>query len=268
MNRPASRVAAGADADVASAPALRTDGITWRAGGVTILDQVGLTVHSGEHLAVIGPNGAGKTSLFNVLSGVHRPDSGRIDLFGREITRISSFRRARLGLGRTFQASSVFGSLPARDNVRVAVHAAGSHSADRGVGRWKASAGDRAADGYLERVGLAHAARTPAGLLSHGDKRKLDIAMVLATEPKVILLDEPLAGVAAADIPELLDLIAGLTREPAGRTVVMVEHHIESVLRLADRVAVLHHGALLACDTPSAITSNPAVQEAYLGQEL
>jgi branched-chain amino acid transport system ATP-binding protein len=244
-------------------PALRTTHVTWRAGGVTILDGIDLTVHIGEFLAVIGPNGAGKTSLFHVLSGIRRPDAGRVELLGTDVTRLSTHRRARLGLGRTFQTSSVFGSLSVSDNVALATHAAARRTEH---GRWSRRRADKV-DGYLERVGLSHLRGVPAAVLSHGDKRKLDIALVLAAQPRVILLDEPLAGVATADIPDLLTVVAGLTRGPDECTVVMVEHHLESVLRLADRIAVLHHGALLACDTPPAIVGNPAVQQAYLGQE-
>ena len=245
------------------APALRTTDITWRAGGVTILEGISLTVHIGEFLAVIGPNGAGKTSLFHVLSGIRRSDAGRVELLSTDVTRLSTHRRARLGLGRTFQASSVFGSLSVRENVAVAAHAAAGRSIRRGKSRCTADQ----LDAHLERVGLRHLRDVPAAVLSHGDKRKLDIALVLAAQPRVILLDEPLAGVATADIPDLLEVVASLTGGPDERTVVMVEHHLESVLRLADRIAVLHHGALLACDTPAAIVSNPTVQQAYLGQE-
>jgi branched-chain amino acid transport system ATP-binding protein len=254
-------------ADRAATPALQTHQLSRQVGGVTIVDKVSLAVDPGEFLAVIGPNGAGKTSLFNLVSGIRTPSSGRVDLHGHDITSLAAHRRARHGLGRTFQSSTLFETLSARECVRLAVHAHHRPKLDL----WRRAAHDThvndLADDHLAEVGLTAADR-PSGLMSHGDKRKLEIALLLATQPRVMLLDEPLAGVASADIGPLLEVIATLTTASERRSVLMVEHHIESVLRLADRVAVLHHGALLACDTPQAVIANPAVQEAYLGQEL
>ena len=258
---------AGVASDTLATPALHTGILTWKIGAVAILDAVTLTAQVGEFVGVIGPNGAGKTSLFNLVSGLHRPTEGRIQLAGTDITTLAPHRRARLGLGRTFQSSAVFGSLSVADNVRLAVAARRPQ-----LGLIRTVARDRqvntTAHTYLEQVGLAHQWDRPAGLLAHGDKRKLEIAIVLAGDPSVILLDEPLAGVAPADIPGLLDVIGALTRDHAARTVLMVEHHIEAILHLADRVAVFHHGGLLACDTPAAVMSNATVQEAYLGEDI
>lgn len=245
-------------------PVLAAEHLSLQIGGARILDDVSLSVSAGEMLGVIGPNGAGKTTLFNLISGVIAPTSGTIRLDGRDVTNEQIHARARAGLGRTFQTSSLFNGLSALENVRLAaqVELGGSLSILRFPHR-----GDRATSVALERleeVGLAHHAGTDAGVLSHGDKRKLEIAMLLATEPKVILLDEPMAGVASGDVPGLVEVIRGL-HKGAGRTVLMVEHHIEVILGLVDTVAVMHHGQVLAHDTPDAVMANPAVQSAYLG---
>ncbi|WP_091555837.1 ABC transporter ATP-binding protein [Micromonospora pattaloongensis] len=246
---------------------LSTRGLSWRIGEVAIVDGVDLDLAPGEFLGVIGPNGAGKTSLFNLITGVRRPTAGQVLLHGREITDLPPHRRARRGLGRTFQASSVFGSLSVRENVRLAVQAQRGGS----LRLWRRAAADRevvaAADAVLERVGLAHRAAAQAGTLAHGEKRKLEIALLLAGEPTVMLLDEPMAGVSAEDVPELVAVIRSLTGD-TGRSVLMVEHHMDVILELADRIAVMHHGALLACDTPQTVMANAVVQEAYLGEEL
>ncbi|MEV0330154.1 ABC transporter ATP-binding protein [Micromonospora echinospora] len=246
---------------------LATRGLTWRIGEVAIVDDVHLDLTAGEFLGVIGPNGAGKTSLFNLITGLRRPTTGTVLLDGRDISALPPHRRARLGLGRTFQASSVFGSLSVRENVRLAVQAHRGGS----MKLWRRAAADRevvaAADAALDRVGLAHRGTALAGTLAHGEKRKLEIALLLAGEPRVMLLDEPMAGVSAEDVPELVSVIKSLTGE-SGRAVLMVEHHMDVILELADRIAVMHHGALLACDTPETVMANPTVQEAYLGEAL
>jgi branched-chain amino acid transport system ATP-binding protein len=237
--------------------------LSWRAGGARIVSDVTFEVAEGEFVAVIGPNGAGKTSLFNLISGVLRPSGGAVTLDGVDITREPPQRRARRGLGRTFQTSSVFTSLTVRENVRLAA-AANRGSCLRLWRRAEADAGALAAAAdALERVGLAGRAHEVAGSLSHGDKRKLELAILLATDPRVILLDEPMAGLGAADVPALTELIRSLDR-----TVLMVEHHMNVLLDLADRVAVMHHGALLAIDTPEKVMADPTVQDAYLGEPL
>ncbi|MFR9776539.1 ABC transporter ATP-binding protein [Micromonospora sp. MS34] len=246
---------------------LATRGLTWRIGEVAIVDSVYLDLAPGEFLGVIGPNGAGKTSLFNLITGLRRPTDGRVLLDGADVTALPPHRRARLGLGRTFQASSVFGSLTVRENVRLAVQAHRGGS----MKLWRRAAADRevaaAADAALDRVGLHHRGTALAGTLAHGEKRKLEIALLLAGEPRVMLLDEPMAGVSAEDVPELVSVIRSLTGD-SGRSVLMVEHHMDVILELADRIAVMHHGALLACDTPDTVMANATVQEAYLGESL
>ena len=246
--------------------ALALRGLTWRVGGVSIVDNVDLDLAPGEFLAVIGPNGAGKTSLFNLVSGLRRPSAGTVSTSGRDITRLSPHHRARLGLGRTFQTSAVFGSLSVEQNVRLAVQArrGGSMRLWRTPGNERAVAAE--ASGVLDRVNLVGRERDLAGTLSHGEKRKLEIALLLAAQPKVMLLDEPMAGMSAEEVPALVEVVKGLT--DSGASVLMVEHHMDVVLHLAHRVAVMHHGALLVCDTPEVVMANRTVQEAYLGEEL
>jgi branched-chain amino acid transport system ATP-binding protein len=236
-------------------------------GGATIVADVSLEVAEGELLGIIGPNGAGKTSLFNLLSGIYRPTSGSIELDGRDVTRDRPYRRTRLGLGRTFQVSNVFPLLTVLENVRLAAEASlGGTMRIWRRATWVREALDRA--GWaLDRVGLGARLEATAGQLAHGEKRKLELAMLLAADPRVILLDEPMAGVSAEDVPELVELIRTVHRDEH-KTVLMVEHHMEVVTGLAQRIAVMHHGALLACDTPQAIMADETVQAAYLGQEL
>jgi branched-chain amino acid transport system ATP-binding protein len=251
---------------VSESPILATKDLGLVIGGATIVAGVELEVREGELLGVIGPNGAGKTTLFNLVSGLVRPTSGRVELDGVDITGKPPYRRTRAGLGRTFQVSNVFPLLSVHENVRLAAEAAigGTMRIWRQAGRVK-EAVDRAG-AALERVGLAPRSAAPAGLLSHGDKRKLELAMVLAGDARVILLDEPMAGVSMEDVAELVELIRSVHAD--GKTVLMVEHHMEVVTGLAQRIAVLHHGSLLAVDTPDAIMRNATVQQAYLGEPL
>ena len=233
---------------------LSLTGLSWTVGGSAILSGVDLSVAEGEFVAVIGPNGAGKTSLFNLISGLNRVSAGRIALDGADITTEPPHKRARRGIGRTFQSSSVFPTMTVTEHVALA----------------KQVAAKRRADGPdpLERVRLTEKSAALAADLSHGDKRKLELAMLLASgAERLLLLDEPMAGVASGDVPELVEVIRALHRDE-GRTVLMVEHHMEVLLGLADRVAVMHHGALLAIDTPERIMADARVQEAYVGDAL
>jgi branched-chain amino acid transport system ATP-binding protein len=252
---------------VSTAPILSTEQLGLDIGGATIVADVSLDVATGEFVGVIGPNGAGKTSLFNLLSGLRRASAGRIRLDGDDITNRAPFRRTRLGLGRTFQVSNVFPLLSVRENVRLAAEA----QLGGALRLWRRAEGVREAldraDWALSRVGLGARSRSAAGSLAHGDKRRLELAMVLAGNPRVILLDEPMAGVSVENVEELVELIRTVHVEE-GKTVLMVEHHIEVVTGLADRIAVMHHGRLLACDTPEAIMNDATVQEAYVGETL
>jgi branched-chain amino acid transport system ATP-binding protein len=252
---------------VSATPILATRNLGLDIGGATILSGVELEVREGELLAVIGPNGAGKTTLFNLVSGLLRPTSGTVELAGADVTYEPPFRRTRAGLGRTFQVSNVFPLLTVRENVRLAAEAAlgGTMRIWRRASRFR-EAIDKAS-WALDRVGLGGRAAVLAGSLAHGDKRKLELAMVLAGESRVILLDEPMAGVSMENVPELVELIRSVHVDE-GKTVLLVEHHMEVVTGLAQRIAVLHHGSLLAVDTPAAIMSNEIVQQAYLGEAL
>src|SRR6476659_9244373 len=231
-------------------PILATSNLGLDIGGAKIVVDVSLEVAKGELLGIIGPNGAGKTSLFNLFSGIYRPTAGSIHLNGVDITHQPTFLRTREGIGRTFQVSSVFPLLTTHENVRLAAEA----SLGGTLRLWRRAMSVR---GALVR----------AGGLSHGDKRRLEIAMLLAADKPVLMLDEPMAGLSAEHVPALVELIRAVHTEEK-KTVLMVEHHIDVVTGLAERIAVMHHGALLAVDTPAAVMANETVQSAYLGEEL
>ncbi|MBW8172332.1 ABC transporter ATP-binding protein [Ornithinimicrobium sp. Arc0846-15] len=247
--------------------ALEVRDLALKIGGAQILHDVDLSIATGEILGVIGPNGAGKTTLFNVISGVMAPTTGSITLAGRDITRDRIAARARAGLGRTFQTSSLFTGLSVLENVRLARQVVlGSELSLLKFPRSNDKASTRAKE-LLAEVGLSHRADVRAGNLPHGDKRKLEIAMLLAADPQVVLLDEPMAGVASGDVPELVEVIRRLGTDHSC-TVLMVEHHMEILLGLVDQVAVMHFGTILAKDAPDAVMANPTVQSAYLGESV
>lgn len=254
--------------ETALAPAgevvLQTRGLTWRVGGFTIVEDVDLKVRCGEFLSVIGPNGAGKSTLVNLLSGTALPTAGTIELAGRDVTRAGPAHRVRGGLGRTFQTSSLFPGLPVLENARLAV--AGRTAS---LALWRRPQGDaatRRARQVLDEVGLGDRADDRAGDLPHGDKRKLEIALVLCGNPQVLLLDEPTAGVSAEEVGPLVEVVRQV--HESGRTVVMVEHHMELVTGLSDRIAVMHRGRLLLVDVPEVVMADATVREAYLGADL
>ncbi len=243
---------------------LETRDLTLRFGGATIVDNVSFGVPAGEFVSVIGPNGAGKTSLFNLFSGLYAPTSGTIFFRGEEITGLPPFARVRRGLGRSFQQTTIFPGLPVLENTRLVVQAGRSGN----FALWRGAFKDRAvlerAAWALDVAGLRGREKTLAGALSHGDKRKLELALLLCTEPEVLLLDEPTSGVSAEDVPAMLDVIRHI-RDVEHKTILMVEHKMEAVHDLSDRVAVLANGALVAYDTPDAVMANPFVRSAYLG---
>nr|WP_296067072.1 ABC transporter ATP-binding protein [uncultured Actinoplanes sp.] len=228
--------------------------LTVRFGGVVALDGLSLSHDAGGIVGLIGANGAGKTTFINVLSGAVRPRRGHALLDGRELTGRPAHLIARAGVARTFQNLQLFGSLTVLDNVLVPAKASGKTG---GRGRQQARE-------LLERVGLAGAARRWPGELAYGEQRRLELARALALDPRLVLLDEPLAGLAGAETDELLELFTGL--RDSGVTVLLVEHDVASVLRISDRVLVLDHGTLLADGTPQVIAADPAVGEAYLGK--
>lgn len=247
-------------------PALRARGLGFRVGGVEILSDIDLDVPSGHCLGVIGPNGAGKSTLLNLLSGLLRPSSGTVEIEGRQVNVLGPARRARLGVGRTFQTSSLFDTLSVFENARLSAEArlGGAHRFwHRPSQKDPASA---VAYRALELVGLADVSARASASLSHGEKRKLELAILVAADARVLLLDEPMAGVNTEDVPGLTDLIRQLHGE--GRTILLVEHHMAVVVDLVDTIAVLDSGRLLAHGSPAEVVANEEVQRAYLGQPL
>src|SRR5215212_104187 len=233
-------------------------------GALVVTDDVSLSVQTGELHAVIGPNGAGKTTLIHQISGLLWPGSGRILLEGEDVTHLPMHQRVRRGLARTFQITSILPGFSALENVALAVQAR-SGSSFRFFGDASAEpALNQPASEALALAGLAARAQVPAGLLSHGEKRQLELAVALATEPKLLLLDEPLAGTGH---DESLRVVASLQRLKGRYTIVLIEHDMEAVFSLADRVSVLVYGRLIATDTPARIRANAEVRAAYLGEE-
>ncbi|HLX22340.1 MAG TPA: ABC transporter ATP-binding protein [Usitatibacter sp.] len=242
--------------------ALRGERLTRKWGGVVALDGVSIALHRGEIHALIGTNGAGKSTLVNVLSGEIEASAGSVELGGVDVTRWTQPRRARAGLGRSYQRSTIFPQFTVRENCRLAAQA----RFQRPWRWWSPASADepthRVSRDVARRVGLGEALDREAGSLSHGEKRQLEIAMCLATDPQVLLLDEPLAGMGAEESERMLALLAGL-RE--GHAILLVEHDMDAVFRIADRITVLVDGAVIASGTPRAVRDNPGVQTAYLG---
>lgn len=243
--------------------ALAVIGLSWGVGGLVIVDGIDLEIAAGEFVSVIGPNGAGKTSLINLISGVYAPRSGRIDLLGEDVTSLRPAARTRRGLGRTFQTSSLFPGLTVGENVRLSAQADLGRSLD--LFRRPAPNDDahgRAASA-LDQVGLSDRRDDLVADLSHGDKRKLELAVVLAAEPEVLLLDEPTAGVSVEETRPLVDLIQEVHR--SGKAILMVEHRMEFVVDVSERIAVMHEGQLLTVGTPDEVMGDERVRSAYLG---
>jgi branched-chain amino acid transport system ATP-binding protein len=234
-------------------------------GGLQAVREATLTIEQGAFHSIIGPNGAGKTTLFNMMSGAIRPSSGEIIFKERDITGLPLHRVAQLGIGRAYQITSLFPGLTVLENVRLSAQSRGGDS----FKLWRHSAALRS---YLDRalevialVGLAGREQTPASALAHGDKRKLELALLLARDPELLLLDEPTAGMAAEQVPELIGIIRRV-RQQGERTIVLVEHRMDVVMAISDRITVMHHGAVLAEGTPREIAADQRVQQAYLGE--
>jgi len=247
--------------------ALTVKDLSLNIGGAKILDGITLDVARNETLGIIGPNGAGKTSFFNLLSGIRKPSRGQIFVGDIETTNFAPHECAQAGIARTFQTSSVFVNLTCLENVRIAAQAANGQSMNLTKNAYKFTEVVQTAHDCLAKVGLSARAMQRAGSLSHGDKRRLEIAIVLASQSDIVLLDEPMAGMSVENVPELLEIIRALATEHK-KTVLIVEHHMEVILGLADRIAVLNYGELLVCDTPQNVINNPIVQSAYIGEAL
>jgi branched-chain amino acid transport system ATP-binding protein len=248
-----------------ASPSLETRDLTIRFGGHVAVNGVSCAFRPGELTVIVGPNGAGKTTYFNLISGQLRATSGQVLKDGRDISRLAPSGRARAGLGRAFQLTNLFPALSVLENIRLAVQARA------GVGRQflRRAAAHRdlvaQAEHYLEATRLTRAAHLPAAALAHGDQRKLEVALLLAMEPDVFMFDEPTAGMSLDHAPEVLELIAEIKRDTA-RTVLLAEHKMEVVRALADRIIVLHNGALLADGKPEEVMASDLVREVYLGK--
>jgi branched-chain amino acid transport system ATP-binding protein len=247
-----------------SVPLLQVERLAKRFGGIIATDDLRLTVMPGELHALIGPNGAGKTTLIAQLSGQLVPDSGRIRFAGHDITTLRPPRRSDLGLARSFQITSLFLDLSVLDNVALAVQAHTGHS----FRFWRPARAEKElrepALAALARVGLDKRAEAPAAALSHGEHRLLELAMALAGKPRMLLLDEPMAGLGPEESARLVEMLAALKAE---YTILLVEHDMEAVFALADRITVLVYGRVIATGAPEEIRADPAVREAYLGED-
>jgi branched-chain amino acid transport system ATP-binding protein len=233
-------------------------------GALQAVADVSFAVQAGELRAVIGPNGAGKTTLFHLISGLLAPSAGRVFLRGEDVTALSSPSRCRRGISRTFQITSIFPELTALENVRMAVQLKGGGNFRILGGQPLLAATERRARQSLEALGLGPRADAPAATLPHGDQRLLEIAMAVAQEPDVLLLDEPTQGLSPEDTVATVEVIRRIVRE-RHLTMLLVEHDMDVVFGLADRVSVLHFGQLIADGTPDEVRANPDVQKAYLG---
>ena len=242
---------------------LSVQGLSKSFGALQANREIGLEVPRGEIHAVIGPNGAGKTTLIAQLAGELQPDSGSIRFAGRDITGEAAATRVHRGIARSFQITSLLRDFTAEDNVALAVQACRGHS----FRFWRPAARDPAlrepARAVLEKVGLAAKAAQPAGTLAHGEQRGLELAMALASQPALLLLDEPMAGMGPEESARMTELLLGLKGQVA---MLLIEHDMEAVFRLADRITVLVEGQVIACDRPEAVRESAAVQRAYLGE--
>jgi branched-chain amino acid transport system ATP-binding protein len=242
---------------------LEVRGLTKSFGALRACDGIDFDVAEGETHAVIGPNGAGKTTFISQLAGNLRPDAGVIRFAGEDVTRLPAHARARKGFARSFQITSVFPDFSALHNVALAVQA---HLG--GTGFWRPARSDPALTGpareLLAEIGLGHRAHALAANMSHGEHRQLEVAMALATKPRLLLLDEPMAGMGIEESQRMIELLARLKQE---KTIILVEHDMDAVFRLADRISVLVYGRVIATGEPESIRANEEVRKAYLGEE-
>jgi branched-chain amino acid transport system ATP-binding protein len=246
-------------------PMLRVDGVSKRFGGLVAVDTVRLDVRPGEIHALIGPNGAGKTTLVHLLSGAMAPDTGRVFFGGADVTAHAFHERVALGLARSYQVTSLFRTFSVLDNVALAVQARSGSS----FSFWRPVADEKAlfdeASSVLGEVGLSEKQQQTAATLAHGEQRALEVGLALATQPKLLLLDEPMAGTGPEESNRMIALIERIRSRV---TVLLVEHDMDAVFRLADRISVLVNGRIIATDSPARIKANEEVRRAYLGDEL
>ncbi|UPV76364.1 ABC transporter ATP-binding protein (plasmid) [Halorussus limi] len=257
-----------AEFDPETGAVLRTEGLTKRFGDFTAVDSVDLAVADGEFRSVIGPNGAGKTTLFNCITGALAPTEGGVYFRGEEVTRMAPHERVRRGMGRSFQISTVFGGLSVRENVRLSAQSVAEGAGEISLPRKLFSPTDRfesverRTDEVLAEIGLENRADEYARTLAHGDRRRLELGLVLATDPDLVLLDEPTAGMGSEETRRTIALVEEVL---ADRTMLLIEHDIDLVMNVSDTVTVLNRGQVLATDTPERIADDESVQRAYLG---
>lgn len=246
---------------------LQTHDLTVRFGGHVAVDHVSCAFAKGQTTAIVGPNGAGKTTYFNLISGQIPASEGRVELKGADITRLSVSERTDRGIGRAFQLTNLFPNLSVVENVRLVVQA----KSKMGLNLWSMADSHKeltdAAMAVLKRVRLVDMAGQKVSELSHGDQRKLEVALLIALDPLVFMFDEPTAGMSVDEAPVVLDLIAEL-KQNANRTILLVEHKMDVIRTLADRIIVLHNGELAADGPPAEVIASDVVQEAYMGREL
>ncbi len=247
---------------------LQTQDLTIRFGGHVAVNAVSCRFEPGTLTAIVGPNGAGKTTYFNLISGQLKASAGTVHLDGREISAMSASARTRAGLGRAFQLTNLFPNLSVLENVRLAVQASQDGPHRRGLNLWSIwsdhTALTKRAHEILEAVSMSERQNAPVSSLPHGDQRKIEVALLMALDPLVYMFDEPTAGMSHDEAPVILDLIRALKKDKT-KTILLVEHKMDVVRELADRIIVLHNGALVADGEPAEVIASPVVQEAYLG---
>ncbi len=249
---------------MAPAPAIETRDLTISFGGHVVVDQLNFSVEPFCLKSIIGPNGAGKTTLFNLISGQYRPTSGQVLVHGKDITRTNAAGRAKAGIGRSFQLTNIYPSLTVLENVRLAVQS----KQEIGMVFWKHYLDypelEEQSRQCLVQVGLEDKQDHEASSLTHGEQRKLEIAILLALDPEILLLDEPTAGMSLEDVPAILDIIRDI-KDRKDRTILLVEHKFDMIMALSDAIAVLQDGRVICDDTPEAVSNNASVMKAYLG---
>lgn len=243
---------------------LETQNLRREFGALVAVDDMNVQIEEGSLHSIIGPNGAGKTTFFNLVSGTLKPTAGRVFYKGEDITYLPVHRTIHKGIGRSFQITNIFPNLTVFENIRLACQALGSDTYRLFRSHTKLDGVQQRTEEVLAEVGLTERALQLARTLPHGDQRKLELGMILAPDPDVLMLDEPTAGMAAEQVPELMTLVQSI-QEAGNKTVVLVEHNMNVVMNVSDRITVMHQGALLAEGTPAEISSDETVQTAYLG---